>query len=220
MRLLLWPTLFVVLAGNTAIGGFVTLDFESLRHDDALIANHSQTYIEDGFTLTATHPEPGNVERFNSAGTLSTVFTGSTSLFHGASNGIVTLAESNGLAFTLLSIDLSELPPGVLDPHGPFSSGPFDITFVGTFGDASTVENTFTVAGFLTPTTFDFTGFENVVSVTWAQGAGGSSSPSHQFDNIVVDPVPEPSTLTLLGMGGLGMCGFRWRRKRMTTLPA
>ena len=28
------------------------------------------------------------------------------------------------------------------------------------------------------------------------------------------DEIPEPSTLALLGMGGLGVCGYRWRRKR------
>lgn len=30
-------------------------------------------------------------------------------------------------------------------------------------------------------------------------------------------PVPEPSTLALLGLGGLGLCGSRWRRKQQAT---
>ena len=46
-----------------------------------------------------------------------------------------------------------------------------------------------------------------------------------RLDNLVivtgnVEQVPEPSTLALLGMGGLGMCGYRWRRKRKTQSAA
>ena len=42
------------------------------------------------------------------------------------------------------------------------------------------------------------------------------------IDNLTVEAsaVPEPSTLALLGMGGLGMCGYRWRRKRKAHIAA
>ena len=76
-----------------------------------------------------------------------------------------------------------------------------------------------------TPTTFVFTDFDNVISVTWTNGAGvnpdgppGNGSPTHQFDNIIAAPIPEPSSIALLGMGGLTLFGYGWRRRRKTEL--
>ncbi|MCH7688824.1 MAG: PEP-CTERM sorting domain-containing protein, partial [Planctomycetes bacterium] len=54
----------------------------------------------------------------------------------------------------------------------------------------------------------------NVVSVNWFNGGGPPTSPTHQFDNIVASPVPEPTSLTLLGIGVVSLFGYRWRRKR------
>ncbi|REJ97828.1 MAG: PEP-CTERM sorting domain-containing protein [Planctomycetota bacterium] len=47
----------------------------------------------------------------------------------------------------------------------------------------------------------------------------------HTFATVVdphpqASPVPEPSSLALLGMGGLGLCGYRWRRKTKTRMAA
>jgi hypothetical protein len=73
---------------------------------------------------------------------------------------------------------------------------------------------TATVDGFLTLETFSFTGFDDLVSVTWFQGGGPPESPTHQFDIVVVEPVsvPEPSPLALLGLGAAALAGWHWCR--------
>ncbi|EGF29612.1 protein containing PEP-CTERM bacterial domain [Rhodopirellula baltica WH47] len=47
-----------------------------------------------------------------------------------------------------------------------------------------------------------------VTSVTW-----GQLSPFHQFDNVTVSAVPEPTSLAFLGVG-LGVAGVRRARRK------
>ncbi len=82
------------------------------------------------------------------------------------------------------------------------------VTFTGTLLDTSTVTQSFTTdASFPVLQTFVFgAAFDSVTGVSWIQ-----ASPFHQFDNIVVDQVPEPMTLTLLGAGLAGLGAMRRR---------
>jgi len=195
----------------------ITLDFESLRQDNARINQQGTVVSEDGFTVTALSGE------LNTAGTLDPSFPGSTALFQGISASEIALTPTVGgpfdsVPFNLLSIDLVELPNFIRLPNGevvPLDLGQFDITFFGTTRNGTTVTNTFTITNFFTTETFSFRGFTNLVSVNWFQGGGGEGNQTHQFDNIVIRPIPEPSTMLLLGSGLAGLGWYRRRRKKV-----
>jgi hypothetical protein len=195
----------------------LVIDFEVFRVEDAQIHDRPGVLEFDGFRITSV-PPPGNAFRYVSPGTLHSLFAGSTSVWNGQSNAENVLTAIDETPFTLLSIDLAAIGPGALEPSGPTDPGPFDLTFTATHVDGGTTANTFTInTEFLAFDTFHFTGFENVVSVSWFQGSGFNppaaplpGEASHQFDNIRISPVPEPSAVvTWLGCISLLLAGLR-----------
>ena len=92
MRLLIFLTFgLLVLAAEEPAKAGVVIDFESLHHADDQVTVNGPEYLEDGFRLIATHPEPGNPHRLNTLGSLHFGYNGSTSAYNGVSNGEITL---------------------------------------------------------------------------------------------------------------------------------
>lgn len=211
----------LILFGPTpAQGGIITVNFESLRHDDALLQFVYDQYIESSFRFAATHPEAGNPHRFNTLGTQHIDFNGSTSLYHGVSNGIITLTQIDGLAFNLSSIELTEMPGNDVQGN-PVDLGPFDVSFAGNVRGGGVVTQTIHVTNFLTPTAYYFSGFTNLDSVTWTQGAGGPTSPTHQFDNVRLEAVvPAPGGLPIVLSGACAYLLVRVVGKRTRRGPS
>lgn len=179
----------------------VTLDFESLAHDDDLVSDVGHLYQEDGFVL-----ENAGFFPFATYGAQavdwdsSPVFTGSTALFNDNDDALTTLSLLSGGVFDLVSIDLAELfvATGVA----------YRVAFTGITAALGTVTQEFTLDGIFGAETFTFDpGFTNLTSVSWTNTAD-----YHQFDNIQVSSVPEPQTLSLMLLG-LGLMGTLARRK-------
>jgi hypothetical protein len=173
----------------------------------------------NGFTITSTPNPTPNTYQFSQLSTLGPLYPaypGVPAMYNRQAGGGLILTKADGGTFSLLSIDLVELPGLNADGTAVRSpTGQFSVTFVGNEADGSTVSSTATVIDFADDPhlqTFNFSGFNNLVSVNWFQGDGGgydhfgvwSGGNTHEFDNIVVNTaVPEPSMFLVFSIGML-----------------
>ena len=196
--------ILAALAGQAQAG--VILDFESLSVDNMGTNDVGDEYVESGFSLVGTTTGLGDGRpEFARFGTIENRFTGSTALFSNSREGLITLSEVDGSAFSLDSIDLAELT----------GNDVASTTFVGELLGGGTTSQTFTLDGIaFEPETFLFNdSFNSVTSVTWTQ-----ANPFHQFDNIAISEavsnsvVPEPTSIATFGML-FGFAALRRRRR-------
>lgn len=118
----------------------------------------------------------------------------------------LTIRESNDNLFNLNSFDLTE--------WGEYSNKTYTVT--GYLAGGDTVSETITLDNFIHQEDvdyndfnhFNFTKFTNLSSVTIA----GYSY--FALDNLNVSPIPEPTTMLLLGAGLIGLAGFRRKFKK------
>lgn len=178
----------------------VTIDFESLVHDDDAVSQIGAVYSEDGFVVEnlATVESSGFDPSFATYGTAYEWFAGSTSLINDNYQGVSRFSSANGSFFSVSSIEVSELWNHEVQEL---------LTFIGLKVDGTTVSQTFALDGRFGFETLYFDAlFTDLVDLTWTQTEYGV-----QVDNINV--VPEPSTMLLFG-AGLATCTAIARSRR------
>jgi hypothetical protein len=154
--------------------GTPEMNFQKAEHVDAGIQSEGPIYAEGDFVIVQGEGEPNPLSTF---GTQHGLYPGSTALFNNTINGTITLyslstTEEYAEPFNIHSIDLSNLNGG----------GPATVHFTGKKASGGTVAQAFTLPGSGNGLhTFNFTGFHDLISLTWTQEA-----PFHQFDNLVV----------------------------------
>lgn len=201
-------TVFFALMLTVVAGGkadAVVIDFQALEHTGTgqqALPGTGKFYTEKGFNFDSSAP----VFNFATWGTNSGNYLGSTALWNGdgtGSTGITTITRAGGGAFDLNSIDIGELFLS--------SAGIPSVTFNAVFSGGGTTSASFTADGFRATgdlssfQTLTFTGFDDIVSVSWLQ-----VSPFIQFDNVTIDSaeVSEPGTLLPFAAGLLGFFGL------------
>jgi hypothetical protein len=194
--------LLIALAFALPAQGAVVLDFEQFAQADTKLHFQPRQLDIQGFHLLSV-PPPGNAFRFVTAGSDHPFFAVSTAIWNGQCSAATTLLAVDGSLFALLSIDLGVVPHGTKEPTEPDDPGPFEPSFIGITASGNAVINTFTVNNtFLPLETFAFSGFDDVISVSWLQGegynpsSGPAGSADHHFDNIAIgSAVPLPASL-------------------------
>jgi hypothetical protein len=183
----------------------IVLDFQDIDVSAGTVGVPSP-YQSQGFSLSSTSggfAAYGPNSGFNYAGATGLA------AFAPADIG---LTRIGGGTFSLLSIDLAR--------NFAFDDPP-TVTFTGTLAGGGTISQMFTVTtpvGTQAFQTFTFTGFTDLVSVTWNQ-PGFPPPPGqglHQFTDVTISvaSVPEPSTLVLGMIGTVGsFCVVRRRRR-------
>lgn len=202
----------LAVSSGPASAGNVVLNFSDVPSGTLVVFS---PYQSQGFTLTSS--SGGFVFNSPDTGNGSPQVPGSNPFYAGANAlaafapATITLTQTDGAPFSLLSIDLAR--------NFEFDPAP-TVTFNGTFAGGGTISETFTVTTPAGPPaafqTFTFTGFTGLTSVSWDQPV--FTEGLHQFTNVTLAvPVPEPASLVLAGLGSIGLgVTFRGRRRRGT----
>jgi hypothetical protein len=190
MNRLFWSLSIVLVTLPVTSGSASTITFENVAPAGGLVnVNVLAPYTEAGFTLTPTNAQSAV---FDSAAIID--FPGDTTDFFGfGETNLITL--SGPAPFILNSL--------LIGPTTGSSTPTISMTLLGTLSGGGTLTATF--AGLATAT-LETLNWANLTSVRF------SATNDSALDNIVINEVPEPASLALLGVAALTVGARRFRR--------
>lgn len=193
-RFLLITVLAVCVGEGRVMAALTILDFEALAHSGEIVFYDSIS--EDGFTLSADDLRIG-ITGSSGIHNQGDSYKGSTTAWTHTGHTAYLLKDDSG-PFDLDSIDVARFSDRWTEPAVATIIG-YDATGAEVASQSFTLPDTGDES--LHTYVLD-SSFSGIYKASWAQDY-------FQFDNIVVNPVPEPVTALLLGLGG-----FAFLRKR------
>ncbi len=181
--------LFILLLFFNLVGrsNAVLIDFDDLEVQSGVNTyNIGDIYQFEDYQIKGSSQWPSVLSGFHVYQSDSLNWTGSIGLSYFDVSGRIELTTISGALFGIDSIDIS---------RGDQNTGLIPVGFVGTKVDGTKVFQTYTFSDTVIgkSDTLAFSeDFNSLISLVWYQGAEW-----HQFDNIVISAVAEPSTILL-----------------------
>ena len=205
--------ILVIMMTGTAFADIILINFDTNTSPSYMI--RSGTLSTQGFDFTSEHFHVWSSDQVE----YSVAGTGGYLVGDGYRLGRpVTMASSQGLTFSLLSLDASRLwNSDVYADYGFLNGAYIDLLGYGVGGNTYSAE--FLLNSPTSFATFSLSGWDDLTSVVFSSNLPGvTDNASWAADNILVDTnvsaVPEPTSLLLLG-AGIGMLGIgAWRKKK------